>query len=246
MWQHNSRAAAVKAVLKAKLKQQLRARATAHRQGSVSQSYEISDDEGVDAKPSVATPPALPPPASSQPQLSTNASSSELLLTRTAQLELAHSRKLPGRGKGGRNRLGKCSKAIARKRSKENLQGKKRKAENPKGAKDKKPKAKGKAKASPKAFPKVSPKAKAKSKAAAKCKAKAKAKPTQKVGLPGDAEIRSYHDLVQKFRQAREGDCFGEIVKDQRPPLREKIHVSKKFLFLIWGFRLVYVYKYRA
>ena len=31
------------------------------------------------------------------------------------------------------------------------------------------------------------------------------------MGLPGDAEIRSYHGLMKKFRQSREGDIFGEV-----------------------------------
>ena len=167
-----------------------------------------------------------------------NSSSSQLLLTRTAQLQLAHSKKMPGRGKRVRREcLSKCSLAIARQRSKNKLEPKKRKAEPPKEATNKKPKGKGKAKASPKAspkaFPKATPKAKARSKAAAKCKAKAKAKPTRKIGLPGDAEIRSYHDLTRKFRQTREGESFGEVAKDQRPLLREKIHVSKKLLCLL-------------
>ena len=61
------------------------------------------------------------------------------------------------------------------------------------------------------------------------------------MGLPGDAEIRSYHGLMKKFRQSREGDIFGEVVKDQRPVLREKIQVSKKFLCLLLGFWLVHV-----
>ncbi|CAE7374500.1 nipblb [Symbiodinium microadriaticum] len=208
-----------------------------HQQGSLSQSYEISDDECecVDAKPSVdspvaTSPPALPSPSSSKPQVDMNSSSSQLLLTRTAQLQLAHSKKMPGRGKRVRREcLSKCSLAIARQRSKNKLEPKKRKAEPPKEATNKKPKGKGKAKA----FPKATPKAKARSKAAAKCKAKAKAKPTRKIGLPGDAEIRSYHDLTRKFRQTREGESFGEVAKDQRPLLREKIHVSKKLLCLL-------------
>ena len=232
-------------MLKVKLKQQLRARMKVHQQGSLSQSYEISDDECecVDAKPSVdspvaTSPPALPSPSSSKPQVDMNSSSSQLLLTRTAQLQLAHSKKMPGRGKRVRREcLSKCSLAIARQRSKNKLEPKKRKAEPPKEATNKKPKGKGKAKASPKAspkaFPKATPKAKARSKAAAKCKAKAKAKPTRKIGLPGDAEIRSYHDLTRKFRQTREGESFGEVAKDQRPLLREKIHVSKKLLCLL-------------
>ena len=224
-------------MLKAKLKQQLRARLKTQEH----KSYEISDDECVDASPLAATvPPAVLPPASSEPQVSTDDSCSQPLLTRSAQLELAHSKKKP-RKQPQRQCLSKCSLAIARKRSKANLQSKKRKAQASNAATIKKAGGKGKTKATPKALPKLSPKAKAKSKAAGRCKAKAKAKPSRTMGLPGDAEIRSYHGLMKKFRQSREGDIFGEVVKDQRPVLREKIHVSKKFLCLLLRFWLVHV-----
>ena len=197
-------------MLKAKLKQRIEARIRAQQQGSTSESFEISDDES----PVATMPSAMPSPAASQPEVSSSCE----LITRTAQLELAHSMKRPGRGKQVRRNMSKLSLAIARK-----------KAQAPKVEK---PKAKGKAKASPKA--------KVKTRAAAKCKAKAKAKPVCKI--PGDAAVRSYHDLTKKFRQSREGDSFGEVVKDQRALLKEKIHVSKRFLCFLSGFWLVQVW----
>ena len=238
-WQEQKPAALhLKAVLLAKLKLKKFAAAAAARaeqEGSKScirETLEISDDE---ASPFAAAP--LPPiPAPEVPAVAEAAKVGDLLvddapqelLTRSQQLRLARSKKRKNKksqdddadldGTPGllKKCLSKCSLSIARKRKER--------------AAKKQAKCKAKAKSCPK--PKASAKAKAKASAKAQAKAKlqpkAKAKKKAQIRLPNVGELRHYHGLMKKFKQAREGDLYGAIPKEDRGLLKEKIHASKK------------------
>ena len=215
----------MKAVLLAKLKlKKFAARAEQARSTSSSQeTLEISDDEAVAPIPPPEAPAVAEAAKVGDPVM--EAAPGELL-TRTQQLNLANSKKRKNKNKEAeevsedtakdaskplrKKCLSKCSLAIARKRSWK--------------AKPSKKQAKPKAKAKNCPKPKASAKAKA---AAAKPRPKAKAK--AEVRLPNITEIRKYHGLVKKIKQAREGVFYGDIAKENRGVLKEKIHVSSKF-----------------
>ena len=217
----------MKAVLLAKLKlKKFAARAEQARSTSSGrETLEISDDEAVAPIPPPEAPAVAEAAKVGDPVI--EAAPGELL-TRTQQLNLANSKKRKNKNKDKeaeevsediakdaskpllKKCLSWCSLAIARKRSWK--------------AKPSKKQAKPKAKAKSCPKPKASAKAKA---AAAKPRPKAKAK--AEVRLPNITEIRKYHGLVKKFKQAREGVFYGDIPKEDRGVLKEKIHVSSKF-----------------
>ncbi|CAE7879395.1 nipblb, partial [Symbiodinium sp. KB8] len=212
----------MKAVLLAKLKlKKFAARAEQARSTSSGrETLEISDDEAVAPIPPPEAPAVAEAAKVGDPVI--EAAPGELL-TRTQQLNLANSKKRKNKNKDKeaeevsediakdaskpllKKCLSWCSLAIARKRSWK--------------AKPSKKQAKPKAKAKSCPKPKASAKAKA---AAAKPRPKAKAK--AEVRLPNITEIRKYHGLVKKFKQAREGVFYGDIPKEDRGVLKEKIH----------------------
>ena len=219
-----------KALLWAKLKLKVAARAAravqARSASSSRETLEISDDEALPmAAAAVPQSPRPEAPAGGKVQEELEShdpkalvAAPEELLTRSDQLQLAKSKKRNKNENGSEEDSPKrlrrdCLSKLALKRTQKPKPSKK----NPKS----------KAKASKKS--KASAEAKAKAAAAKPCP-KAKAKAKVQVGLPPNAEIRSYHALVKKFKQAREGVFFGDVPKEQRGILKAKIHVSKKYL----------------
>ena len=225
-WQEQKPAAShLKAMLLAKLKlKKFAAAARAEQErsrSSIRETLEISDDE---ASP-LATAPLPPIPPSEVPAVAEAAKVADApqeLLTRTQQLSLANSKKRKNKKKDDdedlekdetkplrKKCLSKCGLSIARKRSKAKVS-------------QKQAKRKAKAKSCPK------PKASAKAKAVA-AKPHPKAKARAQIRLPNASELRHYHGLTKKFKQAREGVFYGDVPKEERGVLRDKIHVSKKF-----------------
>ena len=233
----------LKSLLIAKLKQKLKERV----QASLSSTCEVSDDETPAASPKVPAQPAME--AASVPQASVTEvrggkcqDDDDELLTRTMQLQLAQSKKRKkfvqesdeedaGDSKKPRTRPGKLRRSCL---SKQSLALARHRSEpkNPKKAtakaQPKKPSNTQTKGATPKCKASVKPKPKPKAKAKVKACAKAKAKAGP--GIPGLAEIRRFRGL--KFHQAKEGNCFADVPKDQRDILKKEIHASNKFLGL--------------